>query len=210
MTLRRLMIAVAMLLFGVAAYLAIQPFAVFDPASGGPLAPTQANGPPAESSLAKGAGKAAAVPASGARANSVPAESGPVHVGLRSKPTIRLGEPLAVTIEAPIRRTLGSIGLTLSYDPRRLNLMSVVKGDLLGGTRGDKPSVEEPNDGVAIIHASVRGASQKIGPGNLLVMNFETLQRGITEVKVSDVDLSAPDATLLGRQREARSTIIVE
>ena len=115
-----------------------------------------------------------------------------------------------MTIEAPVRRTLGAIGLTLSYDPRRLHLMSVAKGDLLGGARGEKPSVEEPNDGIAIIHASMRGTAPKTGPGTLLVMSFETLQRGMTDVKIMDVDLGAPDATLLGRQREARSTVIVE
>ena len=197
------MIAVAMLLFGVAAYLAIQPLALHDLGSGGsiPSAHSQSNTLPGDSSTTKSAGKPAVQSVAAPARSSAPPESGPLHIGLRAKPAVRLGEPLIVTIEAPVRRTLGAIGLTLSFDPRRLHLMSVSKGDLLGGTRGEKPSVEEPNDGVAIIHASMRGTSPKTGPGTLLVMTFETLQRGVTDVKVLDVDLGAPDATLLARQR---------
>ena len=209
MTTRRLMIALAMLLFAVAAYLAIPRLALQDPATGEYHAPVLVHSPPApaEASLGKGAAKTGAA----ASARTPPAaESAPLQVSLRNKPVVRLGEPLTVTIEVPVRRTLGTVGLTLIYDPRRLHLMTVTKGDLLGGTRGEKPSIEEPNDGIAIIHASTRGASPKAGPGTVLTMSFETLQRGIAEVKVSDVDLGALDATLLARQREARATVIVE
>ena len=210
MTLKGVMIAVAIMLFCVAAYLAIHPVAPADPSDFWKTATGHAPAQqPADPSNAKSAKPAIVSAATTSRAGGAAAESGPLQVGLRAKPA-QLGEQIMVTIEVPVRRALGAIGLTLNYDPRRLHLMSVTKGELLGGSSGDKPSVEEPSAGIAIIHASVRGASPRIGPGSVLVMHFETLERGVTEARITDVDLGAPDATLLGRQREARATIHVE
>ena len=136
---------------------------------------------------------------------------GPALVFYPDKVTTSTGSSAAVSVYAMDIVDVGMAEITINYDPNKILVSSVSKGDLFQG--GNPPFFlyeDDDNQGQLIIYITYLGpdSDSVSGTGNIANIIFNTLSQGQSEISISSSSIILdPDAQAITLNGYGKGTI---
>lgn len=169
--------------------------------SAGVMAPGQAGGAVPlggpRSPYAARPGAPAAAPAPGPQAAAAPQ---PVALTVQAPATARVGDKFSYVAGAQAPQAVNGVGITVSYDPAALKVLSVSEGDFMrkNNVPTNFTSDVEPTSGQVLVELEQNGGQPVSGSGSVAVIQFEVVGgEGSTQVTLSRAAVSgAGDANM--------------